>query len=90
MRVGLSAIVMLSVLLVALGCQSSRPELRPPKEPEQLTAPPAEQRFNLPTYPKEAFNNREPLKKLSPNQDIMTTKGTGAGMMPSYGAGGTR
>jgi hypothetical protein len=69
----------LGLLLLALGCQSSRPNLKPPDSPQVLNVPPAEGRYNVSSYPKEAFDNRDPLKKLNGNQDIVPVRGPSMG-----------
>ena len=76
------------MLCVLVGCRTQPPNLKPPDGREELTPPPAEARFNYPSYPKEAFNNRDPLKKLSPSQEIMQTKGPSGPGAPGFGPGG--
>jgi hypothetical protein len=72
-------------MVLALGCRTPKPELKPPTTAEALSTPPTERRYDTPAYPKEAFNNRDPIKKLNPDQDITPVRGPGtmAGTMGS-------
>lgn len=72
----------LGLLLFALGCQSSKPDIKPRESAQVLNVPPAEGRYNVSSYPKEAFNKRDPLKRLDSNQDVVPVRG------PSMGPGG--
>jgi hypothetical protein len=67
----------MGVMLLAFGCRTPKPDLKPATTAEALNTPPAERRFDTPAYPKEAFNNRDPLKKLNPDQDITPVRGPG-------------
>ncbi len=60
-------ITSMGVLLLALGCRTPPPNLKPPPTKEVLATPPSEKRFNSSDYPKEAFNDRDPLKNLNDN-----------------------
>jgi hypothetical protein len=64
----------MGLLLLAVGCKTPQPDLRPPKMAEALNAPPAERRFDVASYPKEAFNNRDPLKGLN-GQELTPVRG---------------
>jgi hypothetical protein len=81
MRTTWVKIVGMGVMLLAFGCRTPKPELKPPTTAEALNTPPSERRFDTSAYPKEAFGNRDALKKLEADQAIMPVKG-------SMGAGG--
>ncbi len=85
MRVKLLTIGGMGVLLLALGCRTPKPNLKPDKMPEVANAPPSESRFDSPTYPKQAFADRDPLKKLYPDQDVMPVRGPMQGGLTSPG-----
>lgn len=76
----------LAVMVLALGCRTQVPNLKPPPAQEAFNAPPSEKRFNTSDYPKEAFNNRDPLRKVNPDQDIVPVRGPGANLT-GVGAG---
>ncbi|MCI0380930.1 MAG: hypothetical protein L0215_25380 [Gemmataceae bacterium] len=78
-------IVGLAMLLAVWGCRTPQPDLKPAETVEQFIVPPAEPRYNASAYPKEAFNNRDPLKKLNPESAVMPARGPG--MMPGPGGG---
>ncbi|MCI0641966.1 MAG: hypothetical protein L0Y72_27470 [Gemmataceae bacterium] len=80
-------IVGLAMLLAVMGCRTPQPELKPVETAEIFTVPPAEPRYNASTYPKEAFNNRDPLKKLNLNPESAVMPARGPGMMPGPGGG---
>jgi hypothetical protein len=61
----------MGIILVAIGCRTPKPELKPATTAEALNAPPAEKRFDTPAYPKEAFNNRDAIRKLNQDQEIV-------------------
>ena len=65
------------LLMVGAGCQTSRPDLKPPQQPELFTPPPASITSN-PAYPKQAFNNDEPFRRFGGN-------GPGNGVIPARG-----
>ena len=75
----------MGLMLLALGCRTPQPNLKPPIAPEALNTPPTENRYNTSTYPKEAFNNRDPLKKFNTDQEITPVRGPGMA-----GTGGVR
>jgi len=74
----------MGLLLLAFGCRTPKPNLKPPVTADVISTPPSEKRFDTPVYPKEAFNNRDELKKLNDQQDIMPVRG--AGTMPGGGS----
>jgi hypothetical protein len=51
------------LLLLVVGCRSTQPDLKPPKQPEVFN-PPSEH-ANLVSYPKQAFNNLDDPSKRS-------------------------
>jgi hypothetical protein len=65
----------IGILLVALGCRHQQPNLKPPPSQEALNTPPQEKRFNTSDYPKEAFIDRDPLKKLVDDTQLVPTQG---------------
>src|SRR5947209_8345707 len=85
MRAGVAAALVGVVCLLA-GCRTSQPNLEPPKEPERLSTPPNENRYDTSSYPKEAFHNSDLFRRreLEPGQSILPTRGgmTGPGMSP--------
>lgn len=74
-RIVTSALVGLCLLA---GCRTSPPHLEPPKQPEKLSAPPPDTRYDTPTYPKEAFKNNDLFRRreLEPGQTILPTRGS--------------
>ena len=85
--------VMLVVLLA--GCRTPQPVLKPSPQPEVLTKPPQEARFQSSQYPEMAFRDmnsqfRKPLD--SGGNGVMPARGNMAapgGMMPAGGMGPT-
>jgi hypothetical protein len=83
-----------ATLLVMTGCLSHKPNLRPPKRPEEFILPPeTEARFSKPiTYPEGTPNSSTPKKKLLGNQGpVNNPSGFGVGpggMGGGMGAGG--
>jgi hypothetical protein len=76
---GLTAFGM-ALLLLALGCRTPKPNLKPDPKPEVCTNPPAENRFDNPVYPKEAFNSRDDgrrIDEVTPIQPSGKSAGTG-------------
>src|SRR5437870_2344170 len=68
-------------LLLALGCKTAQPNLKPLPQPEALNVPPHESRFDNSAYPKQAMVDNDPTRK-------MALGGPGAsGMMPPRGTG---
>ena len=65
----------MGILLLALGCRTPKPNLKPDPTPEVANAPPAEGRYDSPTYPKAAFENRDALRKLNNDQDVLPVRG---------------
>jgi hypothetical protein len=64
----------LILLVLAFGCRTPKPDLKPPMTAEALNTPPSEKRFDSSDYPKEAFNNRDAIRKLDMDQAIMPAK----------------
>ncbi len=62
------------MLVIAFGCRTPKPDLKPGTTAEALNTPPSERRFDTSDYPKEAFNNRDAIKKLDMDQGIMPAK----------------
>ena len=82
-----------AIVLFAMGCRTMPPDLKPPKQGEVLRAPPlADARYDTPSMPKEAFNDRELARKTPDNTAILPTRGPGpmgvGGMGPGAGRGG--
>lgn len=58
------------LLVLALGCKSAQPNLKPTiSKQEDLVVPPAEQRFQSPSYPKQALNSDDNSRKTFLPQD---------------------
>jgi hypothetical protein len=76
-------IAVFSLMLLGLGCRTPKPNLKPATTAEALNAPPAERRFNVPNYPKEAFLDRNTIKKID---DDPITPVRGPGMQGMGGA----
>lgn len=51
------------VLLLAAGCRTTTPELKPSAEKEVLRSPPSDARFSSGGYPKQAFDTSDPTKR---------------------------
>jgi hypothetical protein len=82
-----------ALLLVVIGCKSTQPDLRPPKQPDVLYKPPDEARYNSPAYPKQALaQSDDPTKKWNPSGagggSAMPSRGMGGGGMGGGGMGG--
>lgn len=87
------------IVLVA-GCTTPQPVLKPPPQPEVLTVPPKEARFNNSLYPEVAYRGMDAkfAKPLDAGMGgILPARGmqSGPGMMPtsmggSMGPGGYR
>ncbi|MBI1830921.1 MAG: hypothetical protein HYR84_05655 [Planctomycetes bacterium] len=78
---GMCAILMLCLLL-AVGCRSRHPELKPEKTPEQLVEPPQEGRYESSAYPKAAYD-----KLVDPMRNAWNDRNA-AGVMPTRGGMG--
>ena len=76
MRAGLMRAVGMAIVLLAIGCRTPKPNLKPPTTAEALNPPPSEARFDTPTYPKEAFNTRDSTRKID-NDNIVPVGGKG-------------
>jgi hypothetical protein len=68
------------MIAVTAGCRTVPPELKPPKQPEVLSEPPAEARYNTSIYPKEAFNTPDLFKKKDDNGIMPARGGSGSSM----------
>lgn len=68
-------------LLVALGCTTSKPDLRPPKRPEAYNVPPeTEARFSKPiAFPDGTLNAGLPKKKTLGENPMNSPSRFGAG-----------
>src|SRR5690348_4973181 len=66
------------ILALAAGCRTMPPEVKPPKQPEVLCAPPFEPRYNNSIYPKEAFAAPDPMKRKEDNA-VMPARMNGMG-----------
>ena len=55
--------------IVITGCRTTQPDLKPPKQPEVFSGPPAN--FNN-NYPKQAFNSDDPAKRLGLDPNNIT------------------
>jgi hypothetical protein len=72
------------LMMAVLGCRTPKPDLKPASTVEALNSPPAEKRFDSPAYPKEAFNNRDAIRKLNQDQgDVLPVRGPGSPMSPT-------
>ena len=60
-----------TIMSAAIGCRTPKPELKPATTAEALSTPPAERRYDTSAYPKEAFNNRDAIRKLNQDQEIV-------------------
>lgn len=76
-----------AMMLLALGCRTPQPNLKPPPEREVMNPPPSETRFNTASYPKEAMKQDDPikLKAASANAPGGGMPGAGGGGMPGMG-----
>lgn len=72
------------LLVLALGCRTPQPNLKPPTEREVMNAPPSEGRFNTPGYPKEAMKMDDPIK-MKATAGGPGAPGMGGGGMPGMG-----
>src|SRR5690348_3760450 len=82
-----------SALLVAAGCHTMQPDLRPPKHREILRLPPdAEARFDKPiTFPENTLNQAPTKGKVAiadPNGQGAVPSRFNMGGMPGMGGGG--
>jgi hypothetical protein len=83
------------LVLLAPGCRTGVPDLKPASQPEVFNPPPPNANYN--SYPKQAFNNDDPAKRIGVTNDpsVMPAKGVGPiGAMPqqpaSFGGPGLR
>lgn len=77
-------------LLIAAGCKTPQPNLKPPPHPEELTVPPQDDpRFSKPpAYPEDTLNQFPNKKKQSGNQGPPRTGFGGSGMGGGMGGMG--
>jgi hypothetical protein len=88
MRATWAKVAGMGIVLLAFGCRTPKPELKPAPVAEALNTPPAEKRYDTPVYPKEAFNNnRDPIRKLNSDEDIQQIRGPGMTGPNMQGAG---
>ena len=83
----------LVMLVAAVGCRTPQPDLKPAKQPEVLTVPPSEARFNSSQYPDLAYRdmNDRFRKPLDSNANpILPARGLGGAMGPGGNMGGLR
>jgi hypothetical protein len=69
---------LVGLMALAAGCRTMPPEVKPPKQPEVLSVPPSEPRYNTSVYPKEAFNSSDPFKRKEDNS-VMPARMNGMG-----------
>ena len=67
---------LLGVVLIGFGCRHTPPNLKPADTKEALNSPPNERRFNVPDYPKQAFADRDAIKKID-DGPIQPVRGPG-------------
>ena len=80
-------IFLIGLLVLAVGCRSTQPTLKPPEEPQRLVLPPSEARYNSSEYPKQALSTPEdPTKRLT--FDPKGAGGMGRNSMMPGGMGG--
>jgi hypothetical protein len=65
----------LAMMLLAFGCRTPKPNLKPETKPEVCVTPPSENRFNSPVYPKEAFNSRDDGRRIDDSAAMQPTPG---------------
>lgn len=80
------------LIVVVTGCRTPQPELKPLAQPEVLTVPPKEARFNRSEFPEVAFkdmNNRFAKPLDGYGNGIIPARGVSAapGMSPGGGMG---
>ncbi|MBI2805406.1 MAG: hypothetical protein HYX68_10555 [Planctomycetes bacterium] len=83
---GSCIVLMFFLAMLAVGCRTTQPDVKPPKERERLVSPPPGT-LEQPGYPKAAFD--APANPLA-NFNDMKNLGPGGrgGMMPSSGMSG--
>lgn len=58
------AVLAICLLLSLVGCRTFQPNLKPPPAPERYVDPPREARYEVPSYPKAAFDQpTDPAKR---------------------------
>jgi hypothetical protein len=73
-----------AMVLALAGCTSTQPDLKPPKQPEQLAVPPDDPRYNNYTqYPKDTLNTD--LNKKPDAGPLSPSGGKMGGMTPGMG-----
>jgi hypothetical protein len=92
-RAGCQFVVCLFIVAIIAGCRTPQPVLKPPPQPEILSKPPTETRFQSSQFPDMAFRDmnsqfRKPLDSggggIIPARGNMGSPG---GMMPAGGMG---
>lgn len=83
-----SCAVLVVCLSLVFGCRTPQPNLKPPKEPEKLVAPPPDARYDTSSYPQVAFD-----KPVDPGRAALDSKNTPGmpqrgSMMPAGGMSG--
>jgi hypothetical protein len=92
-RAGSRLIGCVVLMMIITGCRTPQPVLKPAVQPEVLTKPPTEARFQGSPYPDIAFRdmNNQYRKPLDGSNGIIPARGSMAapGMMPNGGMGPT-
>lgn len=92
-RAGCHLVWGLLLIVLVIGCRTPQPELKPGPQPEVLTVPPKEARFNNSQYPDLAYRdmNSQFRKPLDGNGGILPARANTAapGMSPGGGMGPT-
>jgi len=71
----------LTILLGVAGCRHSEPNLKPPKRPEELIAPPDDSRYQVPpTYNKMGVNEDASSSRSGPGNPGGLPQRPGAGL----------
>ena len=80
-----SGAILAICLLLAVGCRTTQPDVKPRPEPERYAGPPPERRYEVAGYPKQAFDAPvDPMKR----DDGKIMQAGGMGMRPG-GMGGS-
>lgn len=92
MRAGKHLAWGLLLIVVVVGCRTPQPELKPNVQPEVLTKPPKDARYNKSEYPDVAFRdmNSRFAKPLDGYGNVRQASGmtSAPGMSPGGGPGG--
>jgi hypothetical protein len=79
-------IVSVYLVVLAAGCRTPQPNLKPADQPEVLSIPPADARYNTSSYPRQAFATDDPSKRFggaNSQQVIPARGGMGAPTSPA-------